>query len=85
MQGHAVSNAVPVVAANRTGAEENNGAVQRFYGHSFIASHRGDLVQSFGAAEEGVLVHAFDLSDIERYRADWGFFRDRRPDLYGKD
>jgi N-carbamoylputrescine amidase len=84
MQGHAVSNAVPVVAANRTGAEENNGAVQRFYGHSFIADHSGELVQSFGAAEEGVLVHAFDLDDIERYRADWGFFRDRRPDLYAK-
>jgi len=84
MQGHAVSNAVPVVAANRIGAEENNGTVQRFYGHSFIAGYRGELVRSFGAAEEGVLVHAFDLDDIERYRADWGFFRDRRPDLYAQ-
>jgi N-carbamoylputrescine amidase len=84
MQGHAVSNAVPIVAANRIGVEENGGAVQRFYGHSFIADHRGELVQSFGAAEEGVLVQSFDLVEIERYRADWGFFRDRRPDLYGK-
>jgi N-carbamoylputrescine amidase len=31
-----------------------------------------------------VLVHSFDLSEIENYRADWGFFRDRRPDLYAK-
>ena len=33
------------------------GAVQRFYGHSFIADHTGELVQSFGEAAEGVIVH----------------------------
>ncbi len=84
MQGHAVSNAVPVIAANRIGVEENDGAQQRFYGHSFIADHRGDLVESFQAGEEGVLLHTFDLDVIESYRADWGFFRDRRTDLYEK-
>lgn len=84
MQGHAVSNAVPVVAANRIGTEANAGAKQRFYGHSFIADHTGALVESFGASEEGVLVHSFDLDMIESYRADWGFFRDRRPELYDK-
>ena len=48
MQGHAVSNAVPVVAANRIGLEENDGASQRFYGHSFIADHRGEIVADLG-------------------------------------
>jgi len=84
MQGHAVANAVPVVAANRVGLEDNDGAQQRFYGHSFIADHRGAIVTSLGAKEEGVLTHSFDLTEIESYRADWGFFRDRRPDLYAK-
>ncbi len=84
MQGHAVSNAVPVVAANRIGTEENGGATQRFYGHSFIADHQGEILQSLGEDAEGVLVHAFDLAGIERYRAEWGFFRDRRPGLYAK-
>ena len=84
MQGHAVSNAVPVVAANRIGLEDNDGAKQKFYGHSFIANPSGELVQSFGDKDEGVLVHAFDLAEIEKYRADWGFFRDRRTDLYAK-
>jgi N-carbamoylputrescine amidase len=82
MQGHAVANAIPVVAANRIGLEENADAAQSYYGHSFIADQAGELVQSFGAREEGVLVHEFDVSAIERYRAEWGFFRDRRPDLY---
>jgi N-carbamoylputrescine amidase len=85
MQGHAVSNAVPIIAANRIGIEDNDGASQSFYGHSFIADHRGELVESFGDSEEGVLTHSFDLAASERYRAEWGFFRDRRTDLYAKN
>jgi N-carbamoylputrescine amidase len=83
MQGHAVSNAIPVVAANRIGLEDNDGAAQRFYGHSFIADHTGAFVADFGDTDEGVLVASFDLAEIEEYRADWGFFRDRRAGLYG--
>ncbi|MGH6748076.1 MAG: N-carbamoylputrescine amidase [Methyloceanibacter sp.] len=84
MQGHAVANAVPVIAANRIGREENDGANQTYYGHSFMADHLGEIVASFGAKEEGVLIGSFDLAAIERYRAEWGFFRDRRTDLYAK-
>lgn len=81
MQGHAVSNVIPVMAANRIGAENCNGKPQNFYGGSFIADHRGDLVQSFGRTEEGVLVHTVDLDFLETHRGAWGFFRDRRKDL----
>ena len=83
MQGHAVSNVIPVVAANRIGHEQVTPQGQDFYGHSFIADHRGELVESFSAEEEGALVHSFDLDHVDRYRAAWGFFRDRRTDLYG--
>ena len=79
MIGHAVSNVVPVVAANRIGTEQG----QTFYGSSFIASHRGDKVKEFGRAEEGVLQATFDIDEVRRNRAAFGFFRDRRPDLYG--
>jgi N-carbamoylputrescine amidase len=86
MQGHAVSNVIPVVGANRTGFEpwENYpGGGQRFYGSSFIADHRGDLVAEFGRDDEGVLTAQFDLDFLHAHRAAWGFFRDRRTDLYG--
>lgn len=82
MQGHAVSNVIPVVASNRIGTETVGANTQTFYGHSFIANHRGDLVESFGAKEEGVLVHEFDLDFLDRHRAAWGFFRDRRTEFY---
>jgi N-carbamoylputrescine amidase len=79
MIGHAVSNVVPVVAANRTGEEDG----QRFYGSSFIADGRGDKVTELGRADEGVIAASFDLDALARTRASWGFFRDRRPELYG--
>ena len=86
MQGHAVANVMPVAAANRIGFEpwENypNGG-QLFYGSSFIADHRGDLVAAFGREDDGVLSAEFDLDFLATHRAAWGFFRDRRPDLYG--
>jgi N-carbamoylputrescine amidase len=83
MQGHAVSNIVPVVGANRIGLEDGPNGGQHFYGSSFIADHRGDLVQSLDRTEEGVIVSEFDLDFLRAHRAAWGFFRDRRTDLYG--
>jgi N-carbamoylputrescine amidase len=78
MIGHAVANVVPVAASNRVGTEGG----QTFYGHSFIADHRGEKVAELGRAEEGVVTATFDLAAIRRDRAAFGFFRDRRPDLY---
>ena len=82
MQGHAVANVIPVAAANRIGLEPGAGGGQNFYGSSFLADHRGDLVQAFDRADEGVLVATFDLDFLQTHRAAWGFFRDRRTDLY---
>jgi N-carbamoylputrescine amidase len=82
MQGHAVTNILPVVAANRVGTEIGLGAPQSFYGSSFIANHRGDLVRVMDRASEGVITAALDLEFLDRHRAAWGFFRDRRSELY---
>nr|WP_245409354.1 N-carbamoylputrescine amidase [Methyloceanibacter sp. wino2] len=83
MQGHAVANAVPVIAANRVGEEDNDGVRQRYYGHSFAADHTGEIVAGMEDDAEGVILATFDLDEIAAYRANWGFFRDRRTDLYG--
>ena len=80
MLGHAVSNCMPVIAANRIGTEDG----QRFYGHSFITDEWGDYLAEFGAGESGVLTATIDLDRAARHRAGMGFFRDRRPQLYGR-
>lgn len=78
MVGHAVANAMPVAAANRIGVE---GEI-RFYGTSFIADWRGEVLAEVPRDAEGVAIAQVDLAEAKRYRASWGFFRDRRPDLY---
>lgn len=80
MVGHAVANAMPVAAANRIGRE--NGMT--FYGSSFICNQRGDMDVELGRDQEGVATVSFDREALRRYRASWGFFRDRRPELYGR-
>ena len=79
MIGHAVCNATPVIAANRIGQED----WQNFYGASFCADTRGDKIAELGRDEEGLCIATYDLAQIHEYRASWGFFRDRRPELYG--
>lgn len=79
MLGHAVANVIPVCAANRTGSEDG----QAFYGTSFICDGAGEIVADLGRSETGTVHAAFDLDQMARERAAWGFFRDRRPGLYG--
>jgi N-carbamoylputrescine amidase len=80
MLGHAVSNCMPVIAANRIGVEDG----AKFYGHSFVTDEWGDILSEFGAGESGALVATIDLARAARHRAGMGFFRDRRPQLYGR-
>ncbi|WP_375595377.1 N-carbamoylputrescine amidase [Algihabitans albus] len=82
MQGHAAANMVPLVASNRIGEEQAEAAAMRFYGASFIADATGAKVAE-AKAEQGVITATFDLEAIRAARASWGFFRDRRPELYG--
>ena len=83
MQGHAASNMVPLVASNRIGKEEGKNSAMTFYGSSFIADETGAKVAEADRTSEDVLTHTFDLDAIRNQRAQWGFFRDRRPEHYG--
>ena len=78
MIGHAVSNIAYVGAANRYGPEGD----MTFYGSSFISDPRGELIADAGRNGELVLTAELDFAWARQFRAGWGFFRDRRPDLY---
>lgn len=90
MQGHSAANIMPVIAANRIGTEEivpceenaNQSSSIKFYGSSFITDETGGIVQSASRDKEEVILHEFDLEEIEQNRLSWGVFRDRRPDCY---
>lgn len=78
-RGHAVANSVHVAAINRVGRE----ADIRFFGGSFICDSFGKIIVRAGDTEE-TLVASLDLSMNRTVRGSWGFFRNRRPDTYGK-
>ncbi len=91
MQGHSAANLMPVIAANRFGAEsvepstENGGqrSSLRFYGSSFLTDNTGEILESAGRTDEAVLLHTYDLDELFAARLEWGLFRDRRPECYG--
>ena len=82
MIGHAACNLMPVVASNRIGSETVGDSSIEFYGSSFITDAVGEKIAEAGRTEETILTAEFDLDVIAFQRAEWGIFRDRRPDLY---
>lgn len=83
MIGHAVANLCYLAAANRVGTELVEGYSQTYYGSSFIADYMGNKLAEAGRSEETILLADLNLEEARAFRASFGFFRDRRPDLYG--
>jgi agmatine deiminase len=78
-RSHAIANSVHVVAVNRVGCE---GQI-RFFGGSFVADAFGKILAKAGDQEE-ILITGLDISMNAAVRESWGFFRNRRPETYGR-
>lgn len=90
MMGHAAANLVPVIAANRIGEEKVEPCAENgyqsssllFYGSSFMSDETGEIVESASRDQEEILIHEYDLDEIQKNRFSWGLFRDRRGHCY---
>lgn len=82
MRGHAASNLVPVLAANRVGLEIDDGYELDFYGTSFCTDHRAAIVAELGREERGILRATLDLEKAAKDRDFWGVFQTRQPANY---
>lgn len=82
MRGHAGANLVPVLAANRTGSELDDGITLDFYGSSFLCDHLGALLASAARDREEVVLGTVDLDRAFTARDYWGVYQTRRPDIY---
>ena len=82
MQGHAAANIMPVIAANRIGAETVCSSTIDFYGSSFITDSIGKIIAEADRAAEMIITAEFDLDAVEEQRISWTVFRDRRPECY---
>jgi len=80
--GHASTNTVPVVAANRIGEEVGESCSLTFYGSSFITDYTGAKIAEASRDKEEIIYADFDLDENKKQREYWGLLKDRRPIAY---
>jgi beta-ureidopropionase len=81
---HAIANGYFVGTINRVGIEKDLGT-NDFYGQSYFCTPRGEFVGDVGHDyDEELIVRDLDLSLVREVRDTWQFYRDRRPDMYGR-
>jgi len=79
---HAVANGFFIAAINRVG-EEAPWNIGRFYGSSYFADPRGQIVAQASEHDDELLIADLDFDMIREVRDTWQFYRDRRPETYG--
>ncbi|HEV7564188.1 MAG TPA: nitrilase-related carbon-nitrogen hydrolase [Solirubrobacterales bacterium] len=82
LRAHAIANLFWVGGVNRVGRDED-GSSADFYGSSFFSAPNGEVVAAAGDEGEAIVYAEIDTERSRQLREDWGFFRDRRPELYG--
>jgi len=80
---HAVANGYFMGCINRVGTEEP-WKLGKFYGTSYFVDPRGKIFSEASEDNDELLIAEFDLDMIDEVRSTWQFFRDRRPEAYGK-
>jgi N-carbamoylputrescine amidase len=80
---HAAANGYFMGCINRVG-EEKPWNLGKFYGQSYFVDPRGQIFAEASRDNDELLVAEFDLDLIDEVRSTWQFYRDSRPETYGK-
>lgn len=78
----AAANQFYVGAINRVGTEQPWG-IGEFYGQSYFANPRGQIMTIASRDKDEVVTADLDLDMIAEVRNVWQWYRDRRPEAYG--
>ncbi|HLI11643.1 MAG TPA: nitrilase-related carbon-nitrogen hydrolase [Alphaproteobacteria bacterium] len=80
LRGHAIANGVFVAGVNRVGVEYDS----TYFGASVVIDPIGEIIAQASETAEETLVVDLDQARLEAVRKVWPFYRDRRPDAYGR-
>ena len=80
---HAVANGYFMACSNRVGAEAPWN-IGEFYGTSYFVDPRGNFLAEASEDKDELITAELDLDMIDEVRRVWQFYRDRRPETYGK-
>ncbi len=79
----AAANGCWIGAINRVGTEAPWN-IGEFYGQSYFVNPRGQIEKIASRDKDELIVHDLDMELVRTVRNTWQFFRDRRPDTYGR-
>ncbi len=79
----AAANGCFIGAINRVGHEQP-WDIGEFYGQSYFVNPRGQIEAQASRDADELLIHDMDMDMVREVRNIWQFFRDRRPEAYGK-
>jgi N-carbamoylputrescine amidase len=84
LQAAAHNNGCWVAGVNRVGADEEADDFGPWTGHSILVNPQGQIVAEASETEDEVMVTEFDPAEAYEAQQAWGFFRDRRPEMYAR-
>ncbi|MBW6493565.1 MAG: hypothetical protein K0B16_03220 [Burkholderiaceae bacterium] len=79
----AAANGCWIGAINRVGTEAPWN-IGEFYGQSYFVNPRGQIEKIASRDQDELIVHELDMEMVRTVRNTWQFFRDRRPETYGR-
>jgi beta-ureidopropionase len=82
LRAHAVTNIYYVCGVNKVGVDVG-GSTRNHFGSSLVIDPRGQILAQASDTQDDMAVADVDLSVLPELRALWGYYRDRRPDMYG--
>jgi N-carbamoylputrescine amidase len=84
LRAMAIANLLWVGGVNRVGRDRGKVVSDMdFYGGSLFSAPSGAVVASAQTEGDEIVYAEIDTDLSKRLREDWGFFRDRRPEIYG--
>ena len=82
LRAHAVTNIYYVCGVNKVGVDVG-GSTRNHFGSSLVIDPRGHVMAQASDTRDDMAIADVDLGVIPELRALWGYYRDRRPDMYG--
>lgn len=82
LRAHAVTNIYYVCGVNKVGVD-TGGSPRDHHGASMIVNPRGEIVSQASDTTADIAIADVDVTGLRELRTLWGFYENRRPDLYG--
>jgi beta-ureidopropionase len=83
LRAMAIANLLWVGGVNRVGHDRGEAVSEmEFYGQSLFSAPNGEVVARAEGSVAEIVYAEIDTERSRQLREDWGFFRDRRPEIY---